>query len=51
MMAYHAERDVGEDVPMQPEGEPSLDKMVQHVQNLSELKHLYDQIDYNSKQY
>lgn len=32
MMVYASERDIREDVPIQPEGDPDLDMMAQRVQ-------------------
>lgn len=33
--------------PMQPEGEPDMDKMAQRAQSLIKFKHFYDQMEFN----
>lgn len=37
-----SERSIEEEISMQPESEPDLDKMAQRVQNLFKIKHFHD---------
>lgn len=45
MMATYVEKDVEENVAMQPEGEPDLQKMANEYKLA--IRHFYDQVDFN----
>lgn len=38
-----------EDVPLQSEGKPDLDKIAQSVQSMFKFKHFYDQVDFSAE--
>lgn len=47
MMVSYTKRNAEGDVPMQPEGEPNLDKIAQQVQKLFKLKKFYDHMNFS----